>query len=44
MKELKPEPLDADAAAPIIAEMKSVLEEKNIDLNALDIRVASLPW
>lgn len=44
MKELKPEPLDADAAAPIIAEIKSMLEEKNMDLNALDIRVASLPW
>ncbi len=44
MKELKPEPLDADAAAPIIAEIKGMLEEKNMDLNALDIRVANLPW
>lgn len=44
MKELKLEALEAEAAAAIIAETKSLLEAKNMDLGALELRVASLPW
>jgi hypothetical protein len=36
MKELKLEPLEAEAAASMIAEIKPMLEAKNMDLNALD--------
>jgi hypothetical protein len=44
MKELKLEPVEADAAAQIIADVKPLLEGKNMDLNALDIRCGSVPW
>ena len=44
MKELKLEPVEAEAATAMIAEIKPILESKNMDLNALDIRAASVSW
>jgi hypothetical protein len=44
MKELKPEALSPDNAQTLITEIKSILETKNMDLGALDIKTAPLPW
>ncbi len=44
MKELKLEPVEAEAAAAIIAEIKPMLEAKNMDLNALELRSSSVSW
>ena len=44
MKELKLEPVEAEAAAAIIAEIKPILEAKQMDVGALELRSASLSW
>lgn len=44
MKELKLEPVEAEAAAAIIEEIKPMLEAKNMDLNALELRSSSVSW
>lgn len=37
-------PLTGSAAQTVISEIREMLEAKNMDMNALEIRVAALPW
>lgn len=44
MKELSLTPLPADQVAAMLKDARPALEAKNMDVDALDVRVAPLPW
>lgn len=44
MKELKLEPVTGEAAKLLIEESRALLEAKNMNMNALEVRAAALSW
>lgn len=44
MLDFTPSPLPAAQLKPLADELRPVLEAKGMDVNALDVRVAALPW
>ncbi len=44
MKDLKFSPVTAAEAQTILKEVRPALEERNMDVNAIEMRVAALPW
>lgn len=44
MKDLKFSPVTAAEAQAILKEVRPALEERNMDVNAIEMRVTALPW
>ncbi|NDE90985.1 MAG: hypothetical protein EB059_07610 [Alphaproteobacteria bacterium] len=44
MKDLKLEPVSAEALPSLLADIKPILEAKEMDVDALDVRVSPLTW